>query len=212
MKILHVLCCFALLGSVQAQTPHQEKAGHVRVEAEDYHSKRNETSRQWLLMTADTPRQPTDVDSMEHLTASAGAFLELLPDTRVTPKDSLIHGENFSNEPGLSVLEYPITFETAGRYFVWVRAFSTGPDDNGIHVGIDGKWPASGQRMQWCEGKHQWTWASKQRTQTNHCGEERLIFLDIDQAGPHTIMFSMREDGFAFDAFVFSKNYLKPEN
>ena len=31
-------------------------------------------------------------------------------------------------------------------------------------MGLDGKWPKSGQRLQWCEGKRSWQWESKQRT------------------------------------------------
>ena len=37
-------------------------------------------------------------------------------------------------------------------------------------MGLDGKWPESGQRLQWCEGKRSWQWESKQRT------NERQIF------------------------------------
>ena len=85
-----------------------------------------------------------------------------------------------------------------------MRAFSTGSEDNGIHVGIDGTWPESGQRMQWCEGKNDWTWASKQRTEKVHCGEPYLIFFEINKKGKHTISFSMREDGFRIDRFALS--------
>ena len=118
---------------------------------------------------------------------------------------------NFSNQPGkLGILNYKVKINTPGRYYVWVRAYSTGSEDNGIHVGLDGEWPASGQRMQWCEGKNQWTWESRQRTQENHCGEPGKIFLDIEQPGIHIISFSMREDGFEFDAWAITKEYKKP--
>jgi len=106
----------------------------------------------------------------------------------------------------MAVLHYKVHISNPGRYFVWVRAFSTGTEDNGIHVGINGNWPESGQRMQWCDGKHTWRWESKQRTQEVHCGEPYLIFLDIDKAGIHEITFSMREDGFEFDRFLLTSD------
>src|SRR5690606_5112799 len=124
------------------------------------------------------------------------------PDTRTTHDDELIHGRNFTNEPGtMAVLAYDVEITTPGRYYVWVRAYSTGTEDNGIHVGLDGDWPESGRRMQRCEGKNAWTWASKQRTEQEHCGVPGLIYLDIDKAGKHTVTFSMREDGFEMDAW-----------
>jgi hypothetical protein len=64
--------------------------------------------------------------------------------------------------------------------------------------------------MQWCEGKNKWTWASKQRTQENHCGEEKQIYLEIEEPGIHTIHFSMREDGTEFDAWAMTMEYEKP--
>lgn len=125
----------------------------------------------------------------------------------MTHDDKLIKGENFSNAGGeMAVISYPVNFKTTGRYYVWVRAYSTGSEDNGIHVGLDEQWPESGQQMQWCEGKNAWTWASKQRTEKVHCGEPYLIYPDIEKPGKHTIQFSMREDGFEFDKFLLTED------
>ncbi|MDA8746391.1 DUF5060 domain-containing protein, partial [Rubripirellula amarantea] len=81
-------------------------------------------------------------------------------------------------------------------------------------VGIDGQWPDSGQRMQWCEGKQQWRWESKQRTEKQHCGEPYKIFLEVTEAGEHEIAFSMREDGFEFDKFILTtdRDFARPED
>jgi hypothetical protein len=106
----------------------------------------------------------------------------------------------------MAVIGYKVLITNPGRYYVWVRAFSTGSEDNGLHVGIDGTWPASGQRLQWCEGKRTWRWESKQRTEREHCGEPHKIYLDIEQGGQHTIAFSMREDGFEFDKWLMTKD------
>ena len=71
-------------------------------------------------------------------------------------------------------------------------------------MGLDGAWPTSGQRMQWCEGKNGWRWESKQRTEGAHCGVADAIFVDVAKVGLHEVQFSMREDGFEFDKFILT--------
>ncbi len=113
--------------------------------------------------------------------------------------------------PGkIAVLHYKVNISQPGRYYVWVRAHSTGPEDNSMHVGFNDTWPEHGQRMQWCEGKNKWTWESRQRTVEVHCGVPKEIYLDIEKAGIQDIQFSMREDGFEFDKFILAKdiNYI----
>ncbi len=196
---------------IYGQEKNVEKNGTITVEAEHFETQTNNEVRSWYIQDKTNLQQTlTDPDSMEWQTASNGQFVEILPDTRTTHDDELIHGTNFSNKPGIAVLSYQIEFTNPGTYFVWVRAFSTGTEDNGIHVGIDGEWPESGQRMQWCDGKNEWTWDSKQRTEEHHCGEPEKIFIEVPTAGVHTIHFSMREDGFAFDQFHLSQKYESP--
>lgn len=111
------------------------------------------------------------------------------------------------------MLHYRVHITTPGRYYVWARAYSTGTEDNGLHVGHDGHWPASGQRMQWCDGKYGWRWESRQRTEAEHCGVPGLIYLDLT-AGEHQITFSMREDGFEFDKLLLTMDpaFQRPED
>lgn len=195
-----------VLPASDGTTTFEEVDGLVAVEAEHYAVQTDTEIRQWYVTTIDrTPNVTPDGDENHAGSASGGAYLEILPDTRRNHGNKLIGGENFSNEPGkLGVLVYPVHFNTPGRYYVWVRAYSTGSEDNGMHVGIDGTWPESGQRLQWCEGKRSWWWESKQRTQKQHCGEPHKIYLDIEQPGLHTIEFSMREDGFEFDKWLMT--------
>ena len=47
----------------------------------------------------------------------------------------------------MALVSYPVYFNNPGRYYVWVRAYSTGTEDNGLHVGLDGTWPELGQRL-----------------------------------------------------------------
>lgn len=191
--------------------------GHIVVEAEHFERQELDQVRRWYTLekSGELPKldgagQATKwVRSI--LSAAAGAsgrqFLRLLPDTRKTHDDRLIRGENFAPDPGkMAVLSYRVHFPKAGRYYVWVRAFSTGTEDNGLHVGIDGAWPEHGQRMQWCEGKHAWRWECAQRIEEKHCPVPMEIYLDVDKPGMHTVQFSMREDGFAFDQFLLTRD------
>lgn len=194
MRTAIALLATCLTTSAQVPT---ETDGLLRVEAEGFDRQELTEVREWRIFSTGAHAEG----------ASGGAYIEVLPDTRTSHEDRLIRGENFTNEPGvMAVVAYDVLINSPGRYFVWVRAYSTGTEDNGVHVGIDGEWPESGRRMQWCEGKNAWTWASKQRTADQHCGVPGQIWLDIEQSGSHTVMFSMREDGFEMDAWVLSSD------
>jgi hypothetical protein len=107
---------------------------HITLDAESFTKQTRDEKRRWEI-------------SKERPNASGGAYIQVLPDTRRTHDDKLIKGENFSDEPGaMAVLEYPFEVKEAGRYFVWARTWSSGTEDNGLHFGLDGKWPASGAR------------------------------------------------------------------
>ena len=191
----------------KAKIVHKQTNGIVVVEAENFDAVDRQDHRTWYLTTVDqTPNVMPDPDPNHAEDACGGAYLEILPDTRVTHSDPLVNGVSFSNVPGqCSVLYYPVVFTEAGRYFVWVRMNCTGSEDNGLHVGIDGTWPESGARLQFT-GKHgQWQWDSRQRTEQVHTGVLGQIWLDLEEPGIHTIMFSMREDGFEFDRFLLTK-------
>ena len=186
----------------------EETDGIIAVEAEHFYMQTEGETRAWHITSSHTlPEVRPDGDPAHLAGASGGAYLEILPDTRRTHADQLIRGDNFSPEAGkMAVLHYKIHFNTPGRYYVWARAYSTGGEDNGLHVGLDGQWPESGMRLQWCDGKNSWRWDSKQRTEAVHCGEPFRIFLDVAKAGEHEVMFSMREDGFEFDRFILTTN------
>ncbi|TWU28644.1 DUF5060 domain-containing protein [Bythopirellula polymerisocia] len=195
----------------QAKKVHKQSQGIVVVEAEDYDAVDRQHHRKWYRTSSNkTPEVKPDPDPNHAEGASGGAYLEILPDTRVTHADPLVNGVSFSNTPGqCSVLYYPVIIEKPGRYYVWVRTCCTGSEDNGLHVGIDGQWPTSGARLQF-RGQHgRWQWDSRQRTEEVHTGVLGQIWLDIEEPGLHTIMFSMREDGFEFDKFLLTR-YPKP--
>ena len=192
-----------------------ENDGIVSVEAEHFVAQSNDSIRKWYVTKADTLAPDfADPDGNHASSASEGAYIEILPDNRTNHDEVLIRytdeetDANFSPIPGnMGVLSYPVYFNNAGLYVFWARAFSTGPEDNGLHVGIDGTWPESSSRVQLCPGKHQWTWSSAQRRETNHCGVPKTILLSVPNPGMHTIMLSMREDGFELDKFILTKDF-----
>ncbi|WP_299012554.1 hypothetical protein [uncultured Polaribacter sp.] len=222
LSLFFVASSFLQAQSVKLNTPiadkdvvFMENNGLVSVEAEYFYKQSKSDVRQWYITAKNAQTKVTpDKDKSNHKNASNNTYVEILPDTRVTHSDKLVNGENFSNKAGeLGILHYKVRITNPGRYYVWVRAFSTGSEDNGLHVGLNGKWPENGKRMQWCQGKNKWTWESKQRTKAAHCGVPQQIYLDIDKKGLHDIQFSMREDGFEFDKFILTKdiNY-KPKD
>ena len=206
--LVFLLTLFPLWGATPPNRPlvSIEKNGKVVVEAENFALQEKTEKRSWVKISVGAPVdiQP-DGDPSHAETASANAYLEALPDTRRTHDDQLVQGENFTNKGGhMAVLTYPIHFSSPGRYYCWVRTFSTNTEDNGIHLGLNGSWPASGARMQWT-AKNKWAWDTKQRTAKVHTGVFGKIYLDIPTAGTHFVHFSMREDGFEFDQFVLTK-------
>ena len=186
----------------------EEKNGLVAIEAEYFYKQSNTDVRQWYRTSINEVSKVGRDDDEQHSTgASNNAYIEILPDERVAHSDKIEKGRNFTDDAGsMAVIHYKVKINTAGRYYVWARAFSTGSEDNGVHVGLNGEWPENGKRMQWCEGKKNWTWASKHRTKESHCGVPKEIYLDINKPGIHDIQFSMREDGFEMDKFILTTN------
>lgn len=210
-KMILLYGIFLIAHTVFAQNDstiyHIELDGLLAVEAEYYHNQSKINTRQWYELSENSGLTPTpDHDVNHYRNASNGKYMEILPDTRVTHDDPL-NSTNFSGEPGYhAIISYQVYFNTPGKYYVWARCFSTGTEDNGVHVGINGSWPSSGKRIQWCDGKNKWTWSNKQRTSSNHCGVPYQIYLNVPEPGFHTISFSMREDGFELDKWVMAKD------
>ena len=176
----------------------------VRIEAEDY----TEKNDRWMLTSPTSiPNVAADPDEPHNSSASGKANLELLPDTRVTHNDPTSGGPDGSlwgnAGPGPSI-DYLVNVPEAGRYLVYVKTYSTGLEDNGIHVGINGTTPDSGERIQTC-AKRRWVWTAAQRTNEEHCGERKMIWVDVPVAGPNTITFYAREDGYELDQFLLLK-------
>ena len=177
----------------------------IRIEAENFKSQRLNAKREWCR-SDDCPAKWQVFESNEV------KYTAIIPDTRLTHDDMLVRGENFSGKPGhMAITSYDVEFPMPGRWHVWVRTFSRGSEDNSVHVGLNGNWPESGARMQFCPGRNQWFWDSRQRTVEDHCGVIGGIWIDVPSAGKHTVEFSMREDGFVMDAFYLTLSNQIPE-
>ncbi len=184
--------------------PHVEQDGLVIVEAEHYTRLEGDTAgaRAWYLQAGAAAGPGPDPDEY-HGGASGDAYMEILPDTRVTHDDAMATGSYYDGMGG-AALHYDIVFQNPGTYFVWVRAYSSGTEDNGLHVGVDGALPDSGTRIQHC-GTGNWNWTNAKRdTGGSPCGVNGTITINIPSAGPHTITFYQREDGFEFDRFILT--------
>ncbi len=174
----------------------------ILVEAEDFVAQRSNEVRSWCR-SADCP------EGWER--SGTEDYIALAPDTRKTHDDKLVRGENFSAQPGkMAILSYNVDFPSAGRWYLWVRVHALGTEDNGIHAGLNGEWPERAERVQFCEGRGRWHWDNRQRTHDQHCGVPGGLWLDVPSAGTHTVEFSMREDGFVFDAFYLTRSPYMP--
>ena len=193
-------------GTSSGSGPHLEKSGRVVVEGEHFTSTAADStdSVSWWKQEGAQAGPAPDPDGF-HAGASGNSYVELLPDRRVHDGDFFAPGSfNDDGDADASTLSYEINFETTGTYYVWGRIYSTGTEDNGLHVGVDGVFPASGKKMQWC-GKEFWAWANAQRDSGNgSCGVNGTITVEITTPGVHTVTFRHREDGLELDRFVLS--------
>ena len=108
----------------------------IRIEAENFTSRNSD----WQITTPSAlPADPVDPF---HQNASGDSYMELLPDSRVTHDDEILQGQNFWGGPGAGpALHYNVNVAQPGRYIIYAKAYSTGTEDNGIHVGINSTTP-----------------------------------------------------------------------
>ncbi|MBN2804905.1 MAG: hypothetical protein JXR91_17550 [Deltaproteobacteria bacterium] len=158
--------------------------------------------RQWYTVTLDTvPDVTPDGDDSHAETAHGNAYLEALPDVNDNTGTASVNPDPLTSPQ----IGFDVQLEIPGRYYVWVRAYTTGGEDNGLHAGIDGTWPDSGKNIQMPYMSNEWVWSSNQRDSGgNPYGIPLSIYLDVQTAGVHNITFAMREDGFEFDEWVMT--------
>ena len=163
----------------------------------------------WVPTGPFSPQREHDPDGNHTDGASGRAYLELLPDRRVRDEDVLDPANAVWAVPGFGPTAfYRVSFPEPGRYDVHVRAYASGPHDGGLHVGIDGEWPASGAALQVCEaGANAWRWSSGQRgSGGRRCGVEGTVWLTVDAAGEHTVGIAGLDDGFELDRIMLIRD------
>jgi len=94
-----------------------------------------------------------------------------------------------------------VNFPTAGKWNVWMRgwgdAVGTEGKSDSVHVGIDGTLAGATALQGFPAGG--WVWSNTTRGAGN-------ASVQVNSPGVHTIDVWMREDGFEFDALVFTQN------
>lgn len=156
-------------------------------------------------MAQDAFELPTpDPDPSHADSASGGSYLEVLPDTRVTlddpRKDGLIEVAG-----GGPLLNYFIAFPRAGTYYLWIRGYSTGTEDETAYFTIDKAWDEA-VLIKLCSNVDEWQWASHERTDMFSCGLIGQVQLEVPSAGLHTVSISAREDGLELDKWLLTTN------
>ena len=218
-SVRRVLIGAAVLGPVAGVAP--SHAAEVRetddyvaviIEAEDFVSRDD----RWIptdATTAPTPETDPDPDGNHSDGASGGSYLEVLPDYRqkheLTVPEGTPLSESLWGKPGTGPsASYAVDFPEPGRYYTHVRAYTTGTEDNGIHIGLNGSWPSSGAALQICTaGARDWRWSNKKRDSGGQsCGIRDTIWLTVEEAGPATVSISAREDGFEIDRMMLIKD------
>ena len=198
--------------ALAAETRVTDDYAAVIIEGEDYVT----LDERWIptdASTAPTPETEPDPDGNHSDGASGGAYLELLPDYRQSHTVTVPEGTPLSRslwgKPGTGPqATYAVDFPEPGRYYVHVRAYTTGTEDNGLHIGLDGEWPSSGAALQICTAAAKaWRWSNKKRDSGGQpCGIRHTIWLTVEEAGPAEVMISAREDGFELDRMMLIKD------
>lgn len=208
--ILLIACSSLPVATVIAETRIHQDYIAIDIEAEslDQTVRESEDTR-WTLTNPITPQTEDDPDGNNSDGAVGSEYIELLPDIRVAHGDPFTPPTAFWGVAGTGpTVSYEVDFPETGRYFVHIRASSSGSEDNGIHVGINDTWPPDGRAMQLCAINQGWVWSSRRRSSggVGHCGVDHSIWLDVEKAGVNTVMFSAREDGFELDRFMLIKH------
>lgn len=94
-------------------------------------------------------------------------------------------------------LDYAASFGTAMTYYVWVRAYATGGNDDSIHIGLNGQTNAAGT-VAWTNYAT-WSW-------TNLTISGTPATLAVPSTGTHTVNLWMREDGIRVDRVALTRN------
>ncbi|MFT5124675.1 MAG: hypothetical protein ACI9TH_003395 [Kiritimatiellia bacterium] len=109
------------------------------------------------------------------------------------PNDGTVINDNFiGTSPRL---DYQVAFNRAGTHYVVLRGYGENSSDNSIHVGINGQFVDTSDRMR--ENEYELGWS-------NDTADNIIASLEVPSAGVHTINIWMREDGYFLQRILLS--------
>ncbi|MBI3858147.1 MAG: hypothetical protein HY293_20895 [Planctomycetes bacterium] len=151
--------------------------GIVCFEAERFHKKTDKADHAWTLVTA--PPGFTGTGALSPL-----------------PNTNTGYSKDFENQSPRA--DYRVHFQTAGKYFVWIRGYAESGTDDSVHAGLDGKEVKSATAVTLSANK-KWNWTTKTMAGAP-------AFLDVPSTGIHIVNLWMREDGAVIDRVVLTLN------
>jgi len=119
---------------------------------------------------------------------SGGGALRVLPD----------NGTEFDDTASSPRLDYNISFNAPGIYYVWVRGYATSMEDNSVHIGVDGINQGIADKIK-ISSFDIWTW-------TNNRLDGTEATIEVLSAGIHTLNIWMHQDGFRLDKIILTKS------
>ena len=146
----------------------------VPVEAEHYHYLQKVETHGW---------EPDFISGY-----SGSGALRALPD----------NGAEFDDIASSPRLDYNISFDAPGIYYVWVRGYATSLEDNAVHIGVDGINQGTADKIE-IGSYDNWTWTNKRFDGTG-------ATIEVLSAGIHTVNIWMHKDGFRLDKIILAKS------
>jgi hypothetical protein len=173
----------------KSDVPFQQDAGAdgwVLIEAEDFNANILQGGHDWVMV------YPAGY--------SGSASMQAQPDIGTNSNSDYV-----SASPRL---DYTVNFVHTGVHYVWVRGIGADTGADSVHVGLDGKASATGDRMN--SFFPTWSWS-------NQTKDQAVAWVNVPTTGIHTVNVWMREDGFVIDKLALTINpvetwpvFLKP--
>lgn len=112
------------------------------------------------------------------------------------PNNNSLQDTTFSTTS--AELRYPITISSPGTYYIWVRGLGATGNDDSVHIGLNNAAVASADKIT-LTSFNSFVW-------TKNTIDGVRPSLNITTAGEHTLNVWMREDGFALDKIILTKD------
>jgi alpha-amylase len=161
-----------------------ESNGSVRIEAESFNGSSartiNSVSYDWTQLS-ETPG------------FSGTGYIE------AAPADGASTTTVASNWPSTSPhVDYTITFNNAGTYYVWIRGYAGDAASAGVYIGLNGSSPANARID--LQQFNAWSWSN------TAAGSSTPVSITIPSAGTYTFNLWMRDSWVDVDRILLARN------